>query len=98
VLIPTFSGEVIPHNQLRALASGTSGGANGLTVMAPPSEVHINDMRGRDAPPIQVQNKTGVDGRQIAVVTVRAGLSEMERSGELSGFLQRGYGLRQRPR
>jgi hypothetical protein len=94
--VPRTSGEIVPNNQLRFLAEGTSGGramtGGGLTLH---QEFVVEDHRPAGSPPIETSTSTGADGRQIMKAVVRGGLTELERSGELGAFLARG--LRRAP-
>lgn len=62
--------------------------------VAPQIDFKVIDQRGAGAPPIQTKTETGPGGRQVLTAVVKAGLAEMQRSGELSTFLRQGYGMR----
>jgi hypothetical protein len=114
VIIPRAQGEVIPNDKIRALAAGTAAGAAAgmLPALSPAAtpppqpansnrahvELKIIDQRGAGAPPIEVSQQQGPDGRQTMIAVVRGGLSEMQRTGELATFLRRNYGARPAPR
>jgi hypothetical protein len=57
-------------------------------------EARSDDNRQAGSPPMEVQQQTSMDGRQITVAVVRSGLAEMHRSGELVAFLRGSYGVK----
>jgi hypothetical protein len=57
-------------------------------------EARSDDNRQAGSPPMEVQQQTSMDGRQITVAVARSGLAEMHRSGELAAFLRGSYGVK----
>lgn len=102
LFVPSTSGHIIAHHQLRHFADGS------FPAMRPPDASEKNsgpvvsfkiiDQRQAGSPPIEFSQQTGPDGRTTATAIVRGGLSEMHRTGELATFLGRGYGVRPSPR